>query len=155
MGSFKTLNTREKANEGVKIPLVALDGSETGEHLIIRSVDSDAFREAEAEGRRDALRAAQVESIEERKNMARESTTRMHVALIKAWSFDEDFNEENVRDFLQGSPQIADLIDQLSSNRRLFIEKKSPALKRSRATSQKAPKPRKARTPRKENTSNK
>lgn len=153
MASFNDFNSRDAGNEGIKIPLLALNGKESNEFIIVRSVDSDAFREAEAEGRRDALKAAQVEDIAERRQMARESTLRMQVALVKDWSFDEPCTEENVREFLKGAPHISDAIDQLAAKRSLFLEKKSQSSSSLPSTRQKAPGSRKAATPRKKRTS--
>lgn len=125
MASFKDLNTRDSANEGIKIPLTMPDGSETDDFIVIRSIDSDAFRDAEIDGRRAVLRAAEIDDLDERRRLAKESTLNMQVALIKDWSFDEPCTEENIREFLTLAPHIADAIDQLATKRKLFVVKKS------------------------------
>lgn len=152
MGSFKALNSRDNGNEGIKLPLTTVDGKDAGEYLIIRSVDSDAFREAEIDGKRDVLRAAQIDDMDERRRIAKESTLKMQTALVKAWSFDEPCDETNIREFLIGAPHIADAIDQLAAKRSLFIEKKSQSSKPSQRSKRTSTKSRKAQKSANENT---
>lgn len=125
MASMKDFYTRDAGNRGTKVPLTLPDGSETDQFLIVRSIDSDAFRDASADARRDVIRAAQIDDLDERRKLARESTLNMQVSLVKEWSFDEECTPEAVREFLIGAPHIADALDQLCSKRELFIEKKS------------------------------
>lgn len=124
MASMKDFYTRDAGNRGTKVPLFLPDGKKTEQYLIVRSVDSDAFREASADARREVIRAAQVDDLDERRKMARESTLNLQVSLVKDWSFDEECTPEAVREFLIGAPHIADELDQLCSKRELFIEKK-------------------------------
>lgn len=144
MGSMSRFYTRDGANEGTKIPLHHPDGSPSDDFLIIRSVDSDAFRDAESEAKRDILRSRGIDDIEERKTLASVAGMRMHVALIKDWSFDEECTEENIQIFLTGAPHIKDAIDQMASKRTLFVKKKSKPLKSSRSTKPSKRKPPKA-----------
>lgn len=125
MASMKDFYTRDAGNRGTKVPLTLPDGTKSEDYLIVRSVDSDAFRDASADARRDVLKAAQVDDIDERRKMAKESMLNLQVALVKDWSFDEECTPEAVREFLIGAPQIADALDQLCSKRELFLEKKS------------------------------
>lgn len=125
MASMADFYTRDAGNQGTKVPLTLPNGKHTDQFLIVRSIDSDAFREASADARRDVIRAAQIDDLDERRKLARESTLNMQVSLVKAWSFDEECTPENVREFLIGAPHIADELDQLCAKRELFIEKKS------------------------------
>lgn len=125
MASMSEFYTREAGNQGVKLPLTLPSGEKTDQFLVVRSIDSDAFREASADAKREVIRAAQVDDLQERRKMARESTLNMQVSLVKDWSFDEECTPENVRSFLIGAPHIADALDQMCSQRELFFEKKS------------------------------
>lgn len=155
MGSMKEFFTRKSGNEGIKVPLYKPDGSKSDEYLLIRSVDSDAFREAEANAKRAAIMAAQIEDIEERKRIAARSTIDLQVSLVIGWSFKEEFTPENVREFLIESPQIADAIDQLASRRSMFVEKKSLSSSATQSTKPKKPRARKAPARQKVSTSTK
>ena len=155
MGSMKDFYTRKAGNEGTKVPLIGPDGKKTDDYLIIRSVDSDAFRDAEADAKRLAIDAAKIDDINERKQLAKKAELSMIVSLVADWSLDEEFNEDNLREFLTESPQIADAVNQIAAKRVFFIEKKSKPSKRSPSTKPKAQGRRKAATPRSRSTSNK
>ena len=58
--------TRAKANEGERMPLSLPDGTPTDEWLQIRGVDSDEFRVALDEFRRELLVLASVKDEKER-----------------------------------------------------------------------------------------
>lgn len=117
--------TRERANEGIEVPLYTPDGQKTEHWMRIRGVDSDAFRLAEADSRRDAMRIAAIEDEKERSKEIAEAKLRLIAALVMDWSFDEECNEKNVIEFLRQAPQIADVIDQIAGKRALFFAKKS------------------------------
>lgn len=144
--------TRDAGNQGMKIPLVLPNGEESEDFLVIRSVDSDAFRMAESDAKREVMRAAQVDDIDERRRIAKENTLNMQVALVKEWSFDEPCTPENVRVFLVGAPQVADALDQLATKRALFIEKKSQNSKPTQSTKLNKRKPRKGQASAKAST---
>jgi hypothetical protein len=117
-------HTRAAANEGIKLPLTLPDGTATEEWLQIRSIDSDAFRAAEAASNRRLLeamaskdRAAELDSQEERYVML--------AALVAAWSFPAACTSEAVQAFLKESPQIAAEIDRVSASRRCFFKSSS------------------------------
>lgn len=113
--------TREKANEGIRVPL-HLPTGELSEHWIeIYGVDSDAFRIAEAMSRREGVRIAQIEDPAKRDTATAELTRRLRAALVKGWSFDQECTPDNVAAFLREAPQIAEAIDRVSSNRALFF----------------------------------
>jgi hypothetical protein len=54
MGAFYT---RQKANEGIQLPLFLPDGTKTDHWIRIRGIDSDAFRIANDTEHRNALHA--------------------------------------------------------------------------------------------------
>ena len=122
MSEFFTL---EKANAGIKIPLFKPDGTRSDHWVRIRGVDSDEFRFAEAESRRDALRIAGIEDKRERAEAVAASKRELIGSLVIAWSFEKECTPGNVREFLKKAPQLADAIDRQASNRALFYSSES------------------------------
>jgi len=121
--------TRQKANQGVKLFLPdARTGQLTDEWIRVLGKESDAYRAEDHEshnriherlvavGTKDktALDAAA-------KSIIREETFVMLASLITEWSFGELTREEAV-EFLREAPQIADMIDNFTSNRSLFFD---------------------------------
>lgn len=117
--------TRETANEGVTVPLYLPDGSKSEHWLCIRGVDSDAFRLAEADSRRDAFRVAEIEAPDARNQAIADAKLRLVAALVKSWSFGTPCTLDAVIDFFRQAPQIADAVDQLASKRALFFAGRS------------------------------
>ena len=117
--------TRERANEGVEIPLYTPDGTKTQHWIRIRGVDSDVFREAEANSKRDAFRVASMEDSLERAKAIQEAKLNLIAALVISWSFEKECTLENVKEFFRQAPQIADAVDQVASKRALFFAKRS------------------------------
>lgn len=117
--------TRERANEGIEIPLYLPDGTKTEHWLRIRGVDSDHFRLAEAESKRDAMRVAMIEDPLERAKAIADAKLNLIAALVISWSFEKECTLENVKEFFRQAPQIADAVDQVASKRALFFAKRS------------------------------
>lgn len=117
--------TRERANEGVEIPLYTPDGTKTQHWIRIRGVDSDVFREAEANSKRDAFRVASMEDSLERAKAIQDAKLNLIAALVISWSFEKECTLENVKEFFRQAPQIADAVDQVASKRALFFAKRS------------------------------
>lgn len=117
--------TRERANEGIEIPLYLPDGTRTEHWLRIRGVDSDHFRLAEAESKRDAMRVAMIEDPLERAKAIADAKLNLIAALVISWSFEKECTLENVKEFFRQAPQIADAVDQVASKRALFFAKRS------------------------------
>ncbi|USL90033.1 hypothetical protein [Vibrio phage vB_VpaS_CHI] len=113
--------TRQKANEGKKVPLYLPNG-EPSEHWIqIRGVDSDQFKEAETAAKRKAVEIAQIESTQERAEAVRTTELKCIAALVADWSFDKPCDETNVVNFLREAPQIADMVNRYAANRKSFF----------------------------------
>ncbi|QQM14078.1 putative tail assembly chaperone [Vibrio phage pVco-14] len=113
--------TRQKANEGNKVPLYLPNG-EPSEHWIqVRGVDSDQFKTAENAAKRKAVEIAQIEEVQERAKVVRETELECVAALVADWSFDEECTPENVVNFLREAPQIADMINRYAANRKSFF----------------------------------
>ncbi|SHO57828.1 phage tail assembly chaperone [Vibrio quintilis] len=124
MREMKAFFTRQKANEGVRLPLTLPDGTKTEHFLLIRGIDSDAFREAEAEAKRQAMQLSMIEDEEEKQQAISDRKLSLVATLVLDWSFEQECSPENVTSFLREAPQIADQVDQLAARRALFFDKR-------------------------------
>lgn len=127
--------TRGPANEGVQLPLYLPNGEKSEHWVRVLGVDSDAFRAAEAESRRDAFRIAAIESREERASEIAKSKRGLIASLVVAWSFEQPCTRENVEAFFMEAPQIMDAIDMAASKRALFFVGRSSSSQPSPSTS--------------------
>ena len=143
MTSMDQFHTRTRANEGIKLPLSLPDGTETEHFLTIRGVDSDVFREAEAEAKRNAMQVAVLEGDDQRKEAIADEKLNLVAVLVMGWSFDQECTLENIKAFLREAPQIADQIDQIAARRTLFFGKRLSNSPPSRKQNSGSTKPRK------------
>ena len=125
MSSMESFYTREKANKGIKVPLSLPNGEDSGQFFIVRGIDSDEFRKADAKALRIAMVIAEVKDAEEKEQIAKDMQMDILVSLIADWSLDEECNEENIRKLLTEAPQLADAVDRLAAKRSLFFVKES------------------------------
>lgn len=116
--------TRAKANEGERMPLSLPDGTPTDEWLLIRGVDSDQFRYALDEFRRDLLTFASVKDEQEKADKTEQARLKLNAALIIGWSFEAEFSEAALLEFLRESPYITAEVDRFASDRRRFFGKR-------------------------------
>mgnify|MGYP003631759798 CR=1 FL=1 len=123
MADLSDFHTREVANEGIKVPLSLPNGDKSEEYLLIRGIDSDEFRRANIKKQRDLVNLAQL-SADEREAVLDRASVELIASLVIGWSFKAQFNEKNLTEWLSSSPQIADMIDRIASQRGLFIKKK-------------------------------
>lgn len=119
--------TRQRAEEGVKIPLIRPDGKETEHWIKIRGVDSDAFRLAELEANRERAKALDLPSQTERDRASLEIRTKLLAALVFEWSFAEPCEFNTVVTFLTEAPQIADAINAKAGMRSSFFKQGQPS----------------------------
>lgn len=117
--------TRAKANEGERMPLSLPDGTATDEWLLIRGVDSDEFRLALDAFRRDLLTYAAIKDEAEKAEKTEQARLRLNAALVIGWSFEAEFSEAALLEFLRESPYIAAEVDRFASDRRRFFGKRS------------------------------
>lgn len=117
--------TRAVANEGIQLPLYTPDGLKSEHWLRVRGIDSDEFRAAEADAKRDAFRIASLEDAHERSVKIAESKLRLISALVMGWSFDQPCTPEAVVSFFREAPQVADAVDTAASRRALFFAARS------------------------------
>ena len=123
--------TRDKANEGIALPLSLTNGEESEHSLTILGIDSDEFKWVNTDEQRKVSTtlelAAKIEDEDERKKFIQkrgdESKLAILVALIKDWSFDQECTEENKTEFLKNAPQIADAINSYAADRKRFFGK--------------------------------
>lgn len=119
--SLEQFHTRQKANEGVELPLTLPDGTPTDHVIRIRSVYSDAFRAADAISRRKLVEM----SIGGEKGKVDEALAEEKLILLAnliiSWTFETTLTVESATEFLREAPQIADQIDRLASRRSLFF----------------------------------
>lgn len=127
--------TREKASQGVKLPLYAPTVEKTEHCLRIRGIDSDEFRAAEADARRDAMRVAAIEDLEERRLAIQDAQRALIATLVIDWSFDQECTHDNVMKFFREAPQIQDAVDKAASRRALFFVNESSGSPPSQNTS--------------------
>lgn len=120
--------TRAKANEGERMPLSLPDGTPTDEWLLIRGVDSDEFRLAMDEFRRELLALAALKDEKDRADKTQAAQLKLNAALVSGWSLDAEFSEAALLEFLRESPYIAAEVDRFASDRRRFFGKRSTGL---------------------------
>ena len=120
--------TKDKANQGIELPLYTPDGKKTDHLLTILGVDSDAHYQAELREKRKIMALTPtVKSLPESEREAviskaqRDSELEIFASLILDWTFEEECNHENKIKFLTNAPQIADMIDKVASDRKLFF----------------------------------
>lgn len=117
--------TRAKANEGERMPLSLPDGTPTDEWLQIRGVDSDEFRHAMDEFRRELLALAALKDEKERAEKTQAAQLKLNAALVSGWSFEAEFSDAALLEFLREAPYVAAEVDRFASDRRRFFGKRS------------------------------
>ena len=122
---MKEFYTRQKANEGNRIPLYHPDGTASEHWMLIRGIDSDTFRKTEVLAKRRAMEIAQIKSEEARNKAVHEEELRCIASLVADWSFEDECTEINVVNFLREAPQIADMVNRYAARRTEFFAKKS------------------------------
>jgi predicted restriction endonuclease len=122
---MESFYTREKANSGVEVPLYRPDGSKSEHHFLVRGVDSDVFRTAEAEARRKTMEIAMISDSLEKAKAIQTAKLTLIAHLVISWSFDQECTIENIVNFFREAPQIADAVDQVASKRALFFAQRS------------------------------
>lgn len=113
--------TRDKANAGATLPLSLPDGTKTDDYLIVRGVDSDHFRDADAKAKREIVQAAAIKDEAAKAARLREIQVDVLVALVAGWSLADEFTPGNVRALLSEAPQIADAVNTFAARRALFF----------------------------------
>ena len=113
--------TEERASEGAKIMLRTPSGEETDHWLLLRGIDSEEFRMAQARFNRSAVAIASIEDEGVRERATMNGTRELIAVLIKDWSFEQPCTLENAIEFLRRAPQLESKIDRTVSDRALFF----------------------------------
>lgn len=123
MDELEQFYTQEKSEEGMRVPLLKPDGSESGHWLLIRGTDSQAFRLAERMGQRKGRDLA-FKTKDENQLAAGYAgiETEVIASLVKAWSFEKPCTLANVVDFFKKAPQIQDTVNVMGAKRALFFK---------------------------------
>lgn len=121
--SQELFHTRGRANEGVRLPLHAPDGSPTEHWLQVRHVWSDAFQEANDREVATVQEAVLAAEGDQAKIAAakRAGQFRLWAALVADWSFDQECTPGNVAAFLREAPQIGAVLDKFAADGRRFF----------------------------------
>jgi hypothetical protein len=139
MDEMNEFFTRDKANEGVEVPLYLPTGAKSKHWLKLLGVDSGAYALATAR-MRQALQGIQAEAgkIEDKEarfvfvnGKQEEWKNRVLSACIPAWSFETECTEAEKLKFLEAAPQIANIVDTFIADRRLFFGMGQAGLKTS------------------------
>lgn len=119
--------TREKANEGIELPLYAPGSKEPSGHwLRVRGVDSDEFRAANVASQRNLRSALDGNKVPD-EQFHIDQKRLLVASLVAGWSFDTEFNQENLLNFLKNAPQIEEAVNQIATRRNLFFNNGSTA----------------------------
>jgi len=118
--------TREQASKGIKVFLTDMaTGKLSNEWIIIRSIWSDEFQEAKEVAVQQAFKDAALENEDEKKAAHKARKLDLLVSLVAGWSFDEEFTEENIKEFLTEAVHLPDQIDKVSTQNSRFFGKAS------------------------------
>lgn len=118
-------NTAKLSNEGVELALYLPDGTKTDEFLVVRGMDSKAFRSAQARANRERVDIAKDKDLspEDQATKAAEVNTRLVASLVADWSFSQECNDVNKMKFLQDAPQIQRQVDVFAEKHSNFFTK--------------------------------
>ena len=125
MASFKIYKIAEAGGEvTISIPVVFPGVDATGETINIRSIYSQAFRDAQAAMSRQiqTLRIANKGAPLDEETIS-ELEVNAFASLVESWTFDEPCVAANVADFLRDNPQMKDIISVRSAKDSLFFKK--------------------------------
>lgn len=118
---MKEFFTRQKANEGRVLPLYLPSGEKSEHTITVLGIDSDTFKKKDNEMKRAALELSKDLKSDERAQEVEKLRVRLIASMVTAWTFDMEFTEANVVNFITEAPQIAEAINQFAANRRAFF----------------------------------
>ena len=107
----------DKRSEGVKLPLVDREGDLSGDFIMVRWAWSDDVRNVMDNLKRDMRKKYASETDIDADDYILEGI----IAQVAGWSFDDKCAEKDVREFLIERPDIAERIDTVSANTKLFF----------------------------------
>ncbi len=111
---------KEKRKKGIRMVLLSPSGAISEDYIMVRWAWSDEVRAA-----MDVLQRDMREKFADDKDPDNEAIVLEGiVAMVAGWggpSFDKKATKANVREFLKQRPDIAERIDKLSANTKLFF----------------------------------
>lgn len=117
--------TRQAGNEGVEFSLDLPDGTPTPHRIRIRSIDSDIFRKANAEFKRQMVEIwAKSEGVEPDSALLEELKLKLQASLVVSWTFPNPTTLAGIVNLLKEAPAIAEQIDRISGRRAVFYRAK-------------------------------
>ncbi|WP_257292215.1 phage tail assembly chaperone [Endozoicomonas sp. ONNA1] len=142
--------TKPACNTPQRLPLFTPDGKDSGEWIEVYGIDSDAYDAVRAETQRQLMSVDMSMSLakekalsadnspeafdrsiaelsrvsEDRRQIISDRELETKAALVAGWSFEKEFTQDNVKEFLRNAPTIALELDRFVSNRMNFIKKK-------------------------------
>ena len=105
-----------KVKKGVKLPLFNRDGGISKDFILVRWAWTDEVRAVMDQLKRD-MRQKFADDEKPDDGLILEGI----VAQVVGWSFKEKATKANVRKFLKSRPDIAERVDILSANTKLFF----------------------------------
>jgi len=121
MAKLADFNTRDRAEEGVKLDLLLPDGSPSGEWVQVRSYRSPVAQKARYEVERQ--RAEKGDKITFEEGQALEAKGR--AALVKAWSFEDACTPDNVAAWLLSAELVSQAVIVAATQDERFFGKPS------------------------------
>lgn len=117
---IEQLFTRDKANQGVDIPVVFPGAKEPVGTIKILGCDSEVYKE---QVRKRAIENARILTlpVEQQQAAIEAADLEAVTACVCGWSFEDKFNKLNVRKLLVESPFIFELVNESVMNRSLFM----------------------------------
>lgn len=152
MKDLEGFATNKLSEEGIKIPLMDVDGNPTKHWIVIKGTDSKAFKKAQSVFRKNVLEAQELAEVTDGYDfslISEKETNVLLASLVVDWSFKNDdgtpyeCNTKNIVEVLEQAPVLADEIDKVSSRRRNFIKRslrKSKNGQRKNSSSKRNPK---------------
>lgn len=119
--------SRERANEGARMDVLAPDGKHHGDWMQVRHVWSDAFKQAEEQAERAIADSVMGEKPDKDQLAALQRASRLDIlaALVADWSEPAECSYEGVRALLESEPGIADQLDKFAVDRQRFFGNES------------------------------
>ena len=116
--------TRGTANEGIRIDLYLPNGDKSDHWIEMRGVYSDEYRRAYRRLMAKISDAAKGDDTESRSKRLYDYEIELLSYLVKGWSFDKKPTQKNIIYFLMEAPQVADSLDFVANDNKVFLEKK-------------------------------
>lgn len=123
--SYKDFNAARDFDNALQRYKIIYPGlGDTGHHMMIRSIHSKSFREAQMKAQRQISAMVIANAGKEDPNMEElieQIQMRAFAAVVASWSFDEECTQENVADFLSSNSFAYDDINILAGQDSLFL----------------------------------